>query len=74
MRNTLAAAARTAGAAVEGVPDALAREAKSNTVPKFSAERYQRLIEAYYSQVCASLTVKTGKQLPGDVELAPKRS
>lgn len=54
--------------------NALAREARSNTVPKFSAEKYQRLIEAYYSQVCASLTVKSGKQLPGDVELAPKQS
>lgn len=54
--------------------NALAREAKNNTASKFSAEKYRRLIEAYYSQVCASLTVKTGKQLPGDVELAPKRS
>ncbi|HMV47304.1 MAG TPA: glycosyltransferase family 4 protein, partial [Blastocatellia bacterium] len=54
--------------------NALTREAKSNTVLKFSAEKYQRLVEAYYSQVCASLTVKSGKQLPGEVELAPKQS
>jgi glycosyltransferase involved in cell wall biosynthesis len=51
----------------------LVKEAKSNTVPKFSADKYLRLVESYYLQVGACSTEQAGRKIAGEVGLSAKR-
>lgn len=51
----------------------LAKEARNNTVPRFSADEYLKRVESYYLQVCASATENAGGRLTGEVALTPKR-
>lgn len=51
----------------------LVKEAKSNTVPKFSEDKYLRLVESYYLQVGASFTEKAGRKMAGEAGLSPER-